>query len=136
MVTSFRPKDATLADDSRLLTVRPVSDLNETYYQWADYRVEIAEERCRRLVKGLRARKHVGRDFDVTGVKNQLRGLIEFLENTGSEIVDPSRYSVGAKGEEEEVGEGEEEEEDGEGKEEEDEDERAGKGRAKRARLA
>ena len=56
-----------------LLTVRPVSDLNETYCQWTDYPVEIGEVQCRRLVEELQARKHAGREFDVAGVKSQLR---------------------------------------------------------------
>ncbi|KAF8544790.1 hypothetical protein BDD12DRAFT_906291 [Trichophaea hybrida] len=94
MVTSFRPKDPMLAEDSQLLTVRPVSDLNEMYNQWTDYRVEIVEERCRRLVKGLRERERVGRDFDVVGVKDQLKDLIKFLEKTNNEIVDPAEYKV------------------------------------------
>lgn len=104
MVTSFRPRDPVVADDSQLLTVRPVSDLNEMYNQWTDYRVELVEERCRRLVKTLRERKHVGRDFDVTGVKGQLAELIKFLQKTADEIVDPAEYKVEDGDEEREQG--------------------------------
>jgi len=102
MVTSFRPKDLTLTDDSHLLTVRPVSDLDELYSQWTNYRVEIVEERCRRLVKRLRERKYVGREFDVAGVKDQLTDLIGFLEHTKKEMVNPEEYRVNEEEEERE----------------------------------
>jgi hypothetical protein len=102
MVTSFRPKDPTIADDSHLVTVRPVSDLNEMYSQWTDYRVELVEERCRRLIKKVRENKHVGRDFDVVGVKDQLSNLIKFLEKTRDEIVDPAEYKAADSEEERE----------------------------------
>lgn len=88
MVTSFRPKEPTVRDDSILATVRPVSDLNELYNQWTEYHVEIVEERCRRLVKKVRSRKRVGRDFDIGGVKNELEELRWILERTSREIVD------------------------------------------------
>jgi hypothetical protein len=101
MVTSFRPKDPVLPDDSHLLTVRPVSDLNELYNQWTEYRVEIVEERCRRLVKKVNERKRVGRDFDVDGVKEGLMEMIKFLENTNKEIVDPAVYRFPEEDEEE-----------------------------------
>ena len=102
MVTSFRPKDLTLGDDSHLLTVRPVSDLDELYNQWTNYRMEIVEERCRRLVKRLRERKYVGREFDAAGVKDQLTDLIGFLEHTKKEMVNPEEYRVNEEEEERE----------------------------------
>jgi hypothetical protein len=104
MVTSFRPRDPMIPDDSHLVTVRPVSDLNEMYNQWTDYRVEIVEERCRDLVKKLRENKRVGRDFDVVGVKDKLSDLIKFLEKTRDEIVDPAEYKVVDSEEEREQG--------------------------------
>ncbi|KAL7266915.1 hypothetical protein RUND412_010519 [Rhizina undulata] len=94
MVTSFRPKDPTIEEDSALMTVRPVSDLNELYNQWAEYRLEIVEERCRHLVKKLREKKRFGRKFDVDGVKAQLKDLQKFLEQTESEIVDMAEYEL------------------------------------------
>jgi hypothetical protein len=45
-------------------------------------------------MKGLRERKRVGRDFDVIGVKDQLKDLIKFLEKTDNKIVDPAEYKV------------------------------------------
>lgn len=80
-----------MPDDSVLTTVRRISDLNELYSQWTEYRVEIVEERCRRLVKKVRERKRVGRDFDVAAVKRELEELKEVLERTAGEIVDEDR---------------------------------------------
>lgn len=77
-----------MRDDSVLTTVRPISDLNELYSQWAEYRVDIVEERCRRLVRKVRERKRVGRDFDVVGVKAELEELAGVLQRTAAEIVD------------------------------------------------
>lgn len=87
-MTSFRPKEPTVPDDSVLTTVRRISDLNELYSQWTEYRVEIVEERCRRLVKKVRERKRVGRDFDIGAVKRELEELKKMLERTSGEIVD------------------------------------------------
>ncbi|KAI5783557.1 hypothetical protein EDC01DRAFT_663554 [Geopyxis carbonaria] len=121
MVTSFRPRDPMMAEDSHLLTVRPVSDLDELYHQWSEYRLELVEERARRLVRRIRERKRVGRGFDVWGVKKDIQALSDFLKETEANIVDPEEYRVKDETEEEEV------------KKEEDEDE----GRAtKRARVA
>lgn len=94
MVTSFRPKSASLADDSVLLTVRPCSNLEDMYYQWSEYRLELAEERCRGLIKSLDARKRVGRKFDVEGTKADIAKLIKFLQDTADELVGPEVYKV------------------------------------------
>lgn len=106
LVTSFRAKEPTVPDDSVLTTVRRISDLNELYSQWTEYRVEIVEERCKRLVKKVRERKRVGRDFDVAAVKNELEELKKLLDRTSGEIVDEVK-------EKDKVSEQEEEEEEG-----------------------
>jgi uncharacterized protein (UPF0254 family) len=98
MVTSFRPKSPFLMDDATLLTVRPVSNLEELYNQWAEYRLEIVEERCKNMIKMLQARKRVGRKFDVEGTKGSIRGLIDILERTERELVDPDTHAVAGEG--------------------------------------
>lgn len=100
LVTSFRAKEPTVPDDSVLTTVRAVSDLNELYSQWTEYRVEIVEERCRRLVKKVRNRKRVGRDFDIAGIKSELEELKTILERTSREIVDEAEKKKGLDQEE------------------------------------
>lgn len=111
MVTSFRPKDPELVDDSQLLTVRPVSDLDEIYYQWTEYRLELMEERCRRLVRMIRKRKKVGRKFDVVGLKDNLEEMVRYMEKTSEELVDVEFYKIPEK--EGESGSKEEKEEKG-----------------------
>lgn len=88
LVTSFRAREPAVRDDSVLTTVRPISDLNELYSQWAEYRVELVEERCRRLVRKVRERKRVGRDFDIAAVKTELEELGGMLQRTAAEIVE------------------------------------------------
>lgn len=83
--------------------MRPISDLNELYSQWTEYRVEIVEERCRRLVKKVRDRKRVGRDFDLVSVKSELEELKLILERTSKEIVDEREKEKIADREEEGV---------------------------------
>lgn len=99
-MTSFRAKEPTVPDDSVLTTVRCISNLNELYSQWTEYRVEIVEERCKRLVRKVRDRKRVGRDFDIAAVKCELEELKKILERTSKEIVDEGED----EGEEEEEG--------------------------------
>jgi len=50
MVTSFRPRDARVKDNSVLTTVRPVSRLAELYEQWFRYRSEVLKKRCEQRV--------------------------------------------------------------------------------------
>lgn len=95
-----------MPDDSVLTTVRPISDLNELYSQWTEYRVEIVEERCKRLVKRVREHKRVGRDFDVAAVKSELEELKKLLDRTSGEIIDEGKVK-------DKVSEQEEEEEEG-----------------------
>ncbi|KAG0650767.1 hypothetical protein D0Z07_2827 [Hyphodiscus hymeniophilus] len=45
IVTSFRPRDPRLYDDSSNMNVRGVSTLNELYYQWTSYRLRLLSER-------------------------------------------------------------------------------------------
>ena len=54
MVTSFRPRSVNMPDDTVLRTVRPTSDLGELYHQFAEYRLEILEERIRQQLRELR----------------------------------------------------------------------------------
>ena len=88
MVTSFRPKSPALLDDSTLLTVWPVSDLEALYSQWTEYRLEIAEGRCRGIVKALQARNRVGRNFDVGGMREEMGALVKFLMDTQKELIE------------------------------------------------
>lgn len=54
IVTSFRPRDVRLLDDSSNMNVRTKSQLSELYYQWTDYRLRLLSERFRHMADELR----------------------------------------------------------------------------------
>ncbi|KAJ5106955.1 hypothetical protein N7456_003630 [Penicillium angulare] len=56
LVTSFRPRDPTLVDDSSLMNVRTKSLMPETYYQWVNYRLRLLSERFKHEADKLDAR--------------------------------------------------------------------------------
>ena len=94
MVTSFRPKSAFIKDDTVLSTVRPISDLKELYYQYAEYRFEILEERVRAQLKEMRERKRARR-FDTKATKAFIQEQKAFLESMLKEMVDDEMVEVG-----------------------------------------
>lgn len=53
LVTSYRPKDAMIRDDSVLTTVRPISNRKELFTQWMDYRSHVLSQRFATMQKGL-----------------------------------------------------------------------------------
>ena len=94
MVTSFRPKSAFVKDDTVLTTVRPISDLTELYYQYAEYRFEMLEERVRAQLKEIRGRKRAHR-FDTKATKDFIREQKTFLESMLKELVDDENVKAG-----------------------------------------
>ncbi|KAI9730912.1 MAG: hypothetical protein M1818_007986 [Claussenomyces sp. TS43310] len=56
IVTSFRPKDPKLVDDSSLVNIRNKSQLSEIYYQWTRYRLRNLAKRINGLVDDLDAK--------------------------------------------------------------------------------
>ncbi|KAF2474733.1 uncharacterized protein BDR25DRAFT_384101 [Lindgomyces ingoldianus] len=94
-VTSFRPRSPFMKDDSVLTTVRPISDLSELYYDFAEYRCEIIEERLRKERKEIIARRRARKKFNTLAHKRFLEESIAFLEHTNSEIVEDSKVIPG-----------------------------------------
>lgn len=86
-MTSFRPKNPHLRDDSSLETVRGISDINELYYQFGEYRLEMLEERIRAQLKDIRKHKSAGKSFDTNSFKAFLDESEAFLHHTNNEIV-------------------------------------------------
>ena len=95
MVTSFRPKDPLVKDDSVLQTVRAVSNLSELYGGYAEYRLEMLEERIRRQQKVDRERKKLGRRFDTARMKAFLIEQQAFIDHMLKELVDEDRVIPG-----------------------------------------
>lgn len=54
IVTSFRPRDPTLLDETTNANVRNKSHLTELYYQWTTYRLDVLAERARIAAEALR----------------------------------------------------------------------------------
>jgi hypothetical protein len=86
-VTSWRPRSPFVKDDSVLRTVRPVSDLKALYSDFAEYRLEIMEQRIRRAREELRARREAGMSFDTLSHKAFLQESAAFLAHTDHELV-------------------------------------------------
>lgn len=95
MVTSFRPKSATVPDDTVLNTVRPISDLSELYGQYSEYRLDLLEEKFRMLKKLCRARKEAEQRFDTTGVKKSLVEVRTFIDTMIVQMVDEDKVIQG-----------------------------------------
>jgi len=56
IVTSFRPKNPSLLDETTNMNVRDKSHLTELYYQWTTYRLSVLSERARLAAETLRER--------------------------------------------------------------------------------
>ncbi|OJJ65174.1 hypothetical protein ASPSYDRAFT_194161 [Aspergillus sydowii CBS 593.65] len=56
IVTSFRPKNPTLLDETTNANVRNKAHLSELYYQWTTYRLDVLAERARITAEALRRR--------------------------------------------------------------------------------
>lgn len=95
MVTSFRPKNPLLRDDTVLTTVRPISDLGELYAQFSEYRLEMLEERIRAELKAIRASRAAGRAVSTARLKAFLAEQQRFLEHMTCELVDDDKVTAG-----------------------------------------
>jgi hypothetical protein len=56
IVTSFRPKDPTLLDETTNMNIRNKSHLSELYYQWTTYRLDVLAQRAQIAADALRKR--------------------------------------------------------------------------------
>lgn len=95
MVTSFRPKDPLVKDDSILQTVRAVSNLSELYGGYCDYRLDMLTERVRIQQKADRQTKKLGRRFDTARMKSFLVEQRDFIEHMLKELVDEDKVIAG-----------------------------------------
>lgn len=95
MVTSFRPKNPLVRDDTVLTTVRPISNLGELYAQFSEYRLEMLEERIRAELKEIRESRAAGRGVSTRKLKAFLAEQQRFLEHMNVEMVDDEEVTVG-----------------------------------------
>ncbi|KAI1748921.1 hypothetical protein F4782DRAFT_337451 [Xylaria castorea] len=90
MVTSFRPSNPLVKDDTVLVGVRGISNIDELYTQYTEYRLEVLEERLRLKMKEERKRQVAKRSFDVVAMKKFLSDQRAFLDSMITEIQDVS----------------------------------------------
>ncbi|CAI0647304.1 unnamed protein product [Colletotrichum noveboracense] len=88
MITSFRPRDPCVKDDSALTSIRPISELSELYYQWAKYRAEVVRARLDAMLNTLEEDHDAGKQTDVRGIKQFLLQNEEYFAITNKEIVE------------------------------------------------
>jgi hypothetical protein len=94
-VTSFRPKSAFVKDDTELRTVRPVSDISELYYDFAEYRLGMMAARIEREREEMAARRRAGGAFNTMAHKTFLKNAIAFVGQTNGEIVEEDKVEKG-----------------------------------------
>lgn len=95
MVTSFRPRNPLVRDDTVLTTVRPISNINDLYNQFAEYRLQMLEERIRLQLKELHDLSAAGRRVATKKLKAFLGEQEEFLAHMRREMVDDEDVVVG-----------------------------------------
>lgn len=86
MVTCFRPKSPHVRDETVLTGVRAISYKEQLYAQYAEYRLEMLEERIRSKLKDERERGRGNGRFDVEGARKWLMEQRDFLDSMVQEI--------------------------------------------------
>jgi hypothetical protein len=85
-VVSFRPKDPTLRDTSTLRTVKPISNLDVLFKQWATYRADVLSQRAAIIKKELDVEGRTADEIkDIVGVWAEEQ--IEYLRTTMKEMI-------------------------------------------------
>lgn len=87
MITAFRPRDPFVPDDADLVTIRPISDKSELYFQWTKYRIEVLRERLRGMLEVLHDEHDAGKVTDAVRIKDFLKKQEDWLVRTNNEIV-------------------------------------------------
>lgn len=95
MVTSFRPRDPTVRDDTVLTTVRTISNLSQLYFQFGEYRLNMLQERIRLQLKKMQEILLAGKKFDTTAFKKFLKEQQNFLAHMNKEIVEDDQVIKG-----------------------------------------
>lgn len=84
-----------MRDDTVLTTVRPVSNLSELYFQFAEYRLEILEERIRKELKTMRETKERSKKLNTRVLKSFLKEQESFLGHMNKEIIEDDQVKMG-----------------------------------------
>ncbi|PVH76084.1 hypothetical protein DL98DRAFT_551340 [Cadophora sp. DSE1049] len=94
-ITSFRPKDPLVRDDTRLTTIRPISNLVDIYTQVEDYQLENLKARIDAELADMRRDKGSGK-YDCNRFKAFAREAVRILQHLDNEIVDEAFVKKGS----------------------------------------
>jgi len=81
MVTAFRPKSPFVPDETILTGSRGISNLDELYPQYAEYRLEVLEERFRAKLREEKRRQVTRKRFKVADMRAFLAEQKEYIES-------------------------------------------------------
>ncbi|KAM0544719.1 hypothetical protein ACHAPJ_011707 [Fusarium lateritium] len=88
MVTSLRPKSPFVRDESVLTGVRGISNLDQLYHQYTEYRLEILEERLRARSKYERKLALAKKKYDIPNMRRFLEDQRGFIDAMLTELVE------------------------------------------------
>lgn len=93
IVTSFRPRDPTLLDETTNSNVRNKSHLTELYFQWTTYRLDVLAQRAQIAAKSLREKyeKNVS-ESDPEGKKGLCRVETVDVKQIEAWVEDQMKY--------------------------------------------
>ncbi|KAG4430941.1 hypothetical protein IFR05_013579 [Cadophora sp. M221] len=94
-ITSFRPRDPLIRDDTRLTTIRPISNLIDVYTQVEDYQLENLKARIDAELAKMRQDKGSGK-YDCERFKAFAREAVRVLQHLDNEIVDEALVKKGS----------------------------------------
>ncbi|KAK7222604.1 hypothetical protein V2G26_010607 [Clonostachys chloroleuca] len=87
MVTSFRPKNPLIRDETILTGSRPITHRSMMYFQYSQYRLEVIRDRSDAALKKIRERERFGREFDIDAMREYLTEQRAYLESMLDELV-------------------------------------------------
>lgn len=87
MVCPWRPRNPFVRDETILTGSRAIRNLDELYPQYAEYRLDLLDERFRAMLKAERHRAAMRRPFDLDGIRAFLAEKKEYLETTLAHLI-------------------------------------------------
>ncbi|KAK5994163.1 hypothetical protein PT974_07604 [Cladobotryum mycophilum] len=83
-VVSMRPRDPLSVDTSTLRTVKPISNNDELFRQWADYQLNVVAQRVAKIRDKLREIRPAKETHEIT--REWVREQIDYLQTTVDEM--------------------------------------------------
>lgn len=96
MVTAFRAKSIDVPDETILVGSRAVSNFEEYFSQYIDYRLEVLEDRIRNKAKSERRRQQMKKPFNIPDLKDFLSEQKEYIESAIQQLEDAEADAAAA----------------------------------------